>query len=69
MCVYVGQAFPTAQYEEDAFYDFIGTFLGLLYTFAYIWPLTRVVRLLVTEKETRVAEGMQIMVDLYIKIS
>ena len=45
-------------------YRFIGVvsgYLGVLFTFAYLWPITRIVKLIVAEKETRVSEGFQIM--------
>jgi len=53
--------FPTEAYNIDLFAELIGGFLGLIYTFAYTWPVTRVVKLIVDEKETKVSEGLQIM--------
>jgi len=53
--------FPTKAYRIDTFNTLVGVFLGLLYCLAYLLPLARTVKLMVNEKETRVAEGMQIM--------
>ena len=52
---------PTPPYIDDEFADTVGTFLGLLFTVVFLWPVTRLVKLMVEEKETRIKEGMRMM--------
>ena len=52
---------PTPPYIDDQFADVVGTFLGLLFTVVFLWPVTRIIKLIVEEKETRIKEGMKMM--------
>ena len=56
-----GIPFPTPPYIVDNFASAVGTFLGLLFVIIFQWPLTRVIKLVVEEKETRIKEGMKMM--------
>ena len=55
------QPMPTPPYIQDDFADTISTFLGLLFTVIFLWPVTRIIKLLVEEKETSIREGMLMM--------
>eukprot|EP00472_Partenskyella_glossopodia_P003616 CAMPEP_0197517740 /NCGR_PEP_ID=MMETSP1318-20131121/2799_1 /TAXON_ID=552666 /ORGANISM="Partenskyella glossopodia, Strain RCC365" /LENGTH=1779 /DNA_ID=CAMNT_0043067553 /DNA_START=348 /DNA_END=5687 /DNA_ORIENTATION=- len=50
--------FPVPEWTEDTFVDVIAAVLGLFLTLAFIWPLQRIVKSLVEEKETRIRELM-----------
>ena len=52
---------PVPPYIQDDFADTVGTFLGLLFTVVFLWPVTRIIKLVVEEKETRIKEGMKMM--------
>ena len=52
---------PTPAYIDDQFADTVGGFLGLLFTVVFLWPVTRIIKLMVEEKETRIKEGMRMM--------
>jgi hypothetical protein len=52
---------PTATYETDNFQYVISSVLGIFYMLSFLYPVSRTVRALVVEKETRVKEGMKMM--------
>jgi ATP-binding cassette subfamily A (ABC1) protein 3 len=52
---------PTPAHTDDTFASVMGKLVGFLYTLAFIWPVTKIVKLLVEEKETRIKEGMKMM--------
>eukprot|EP01059_Diplonema_ambulator_P030974 TRINITY_DN5539_c0_g1_i6.p1 TRINITY_DN5539_c0_g1~~TRINITY_DN5539_c0_g1_i6.p1 ORF type:complete len:1865 (+),score=612.43 TRINITY_DN5539_c0_g1_i6:40-5595(+) len=52
---------PTAQYKESEFYMRAANVLPLFLSFAYIYPVSRLVSSIVLEKEERQREGMLIM--------
>lgn len=54
-------SFPTVAHISDQFVNIIGIFLGLLYTMAYVWPVTRLISGIVEEKESRMKETMFMM--------
>ena len=53
--------FPTPPYVVDNFASAVGAFLGLLFIVIFQWPVTRVIKLVVEEKETRIKEGLKMM--------
>lgn len=53
--------FPTAKYSLNPFYSQVGFLLGLGLTMATLYPVSRLVKSLVEEKETRMREIMKIM--------
>ena len=53
--------FPTPKHREDGFANIIGSILPILFCLAFIWPVIRLVRCFVEEKETRIKEGLKIM--------
>lgn len=53
--------FPNDDYNQDLFGDAIRSNIGLFLTIAYLWPVTRILRALVGEKESRMSEIMKIM--------
>lgn len=53
--------FPTPPYINDQFTTAAGNFLGIFFTIVYLWPVTRIVKLFVDEKEMRIKEGMRMM--------
>jgi hypothetical protein len=53
--------FPTPPYINDIFADVISGVLGLFFTLVYIWPVTRIIKAIVEEKELRLKEGMRVM--------
>jgi hypothetical protein len=55
---YAYQPFPTPAYISDPFADTIANFIGLFFTIIYIWPVTRLVKGIVEEKQLRIKEGM-----------
>eukprot|EP00929_Paragymnodinium_shiwhaense_P046547 TRINITY_DN23705_c0_g1_i1.p1 TRINITY_DN23705_c0_g1~~TRINITY_DN23705_c0_g1_i1.p1 ORF type:complete len:1941 (+),score=414.00 TRINITY_DN23705_c0_g1_i1:131-5953(+) len=52
---------PTPAYEEDTFADIIVGVFGLFFTLVYLWPLTRIMKSLVEDKEARINEVMKMM--------
>jgi len=52
------QPFPTPEYEDDIFVQIVAAVLGLFLTLAFIWPLQRITKSLVEEKENRIKELM-----------
>ncbi|CAN0378956.1 unnamed protein product, partial [Ectocarpus sp. 12 AP-2014] len=57
----VGVPFPTAAYDQNLFYAAVGYLLGLAITMSTMYPLSRLVKGIVEEKESRVRETMRIM--------
>ncbi|CAM9602166.1 unnamed protein product [Ectocarpus fasciculatus] len=57
----VGVPFPTAAYDQNLFYAAVGYLLGLAMTMSTMYPLSRLVKGIVEEKESRVRETMRIM--------
>eukprot|EP00004_Rigifila_ramosa_P026391 TRINITY_DN818_c0_g1_i1.p1 TRINITY_DN818_c0_g1~~TRINITY_DN818_c0_g1_i1.p1 ORF type:complete len:1668 (-),score=437.00 TRINITY_DN818_c0_g1_i1:51-5054(-) len=53
--------FPTPEYKENSFYEALGGILGLFISMAYIWPVSRLVKNIVEEKESKIKEGMKMM--------
>lgn len=49
--------FPTAAYIADSFADYVAPYLGLFLTLVFLWPVTRIVSLIVEEKELRIKVG------------
>ena len=52
---------PTSAYQTDNFQFVISSVLGIFYMLSFLYPVSRTVRALVVEKETRVKEGMKMM--------
>jgi ATP-binding cassette subfamily A (ABC1) protein 3 len=52
---------PTPSYIHDNFASVISGFVGLLFTIVFLLPVTRVIKLIVEEKELRIREGMKMM--------
>lgn len=48
---------PTASYETDDFQYVISSTLGIFYMLSFLYPVSRIIRALVLEKETRIKEG------------
>eukprot|EP00903_Cladosiphon_okamuranus_P005738 g5694.t1 len=57
----IGVPFPTAAYDQNLFYKAVGYLLGLAMTMSTMYPLSRLVKGVVEEKESRVRETMRIM--------
>jgi len=53
--------FPTPQYREDQFDGYVSSLLPILFTLTFIWPVTRLVKQFVEEKELRIKEGLGMM--------
>jgi hypothetical protein len=58
---YSFQPFPTPPYIFDNFASVISGVLGLFFTIIYMWPVTRLVKGIVEEKQLRIKEGMRMM--------
>ncbi|GAB5368054.1 hypothetical protein AAMO2058_001284900 [Amorphochlora amoebiformis] len=56
--------FPTPDYTNDNFAIFVADVIPLFFALGYIWPVTRMIKAFVEEKELRIKEGMKI-VGLY----
>jgi ATP-binding cassette, subfamily A (ABC1), member 3 len=54
-------AMPTKDYKTDDFQYVISSTLGIFYMLSFLYPVSRIIRALVIEKETRVKEGMRMM--------
>jgi len=52
---------PTAAYKTDNFQYIISSTLGIFYMLSFLYPVSRIIRALVLEKETRIKEGMKMM--------
>jgi ATP-binding cassette, subfamily A (ABC1), member 3 len=53
--------FPEIDHISDEFADIVGSFLGLLYTLVFLWPVTRIIKSILEEKESRMKEQMKMM--------
>jgi ATP-binding cassette subfamily A (ABC1) protein 3 len=53
--------FPVPATDTDLFAAYVSPFIGLLYCLAFVWPVTRLVKVFVEEKESRIREGMTMM--------
>lgn len=53
--------FPTPEYTDDKFATFVKSVFGLFFVLVYIWPLTRIMKSLVEDKEARINEVMKMM--------
>jgi hypothetical protein len=51
---------PTDAYKTDDFQYIISSTLGIFYMLSFLYPVSRIVRALVLEKETRIKEGMHV---------
>jgi ATP-binding cassette subfamily A (ABC1) protein 3 len=52
---------PTVDYLTDNFQFVISSTLGLFYMLSFLYPVSRIIRGLVVEKEQRIKEGMKMM--------
>jgi ATP-binding cassette subfamily A (ABC1) protein 3 len=52
---------PTHAHIDDLFATVLSSLIGFLYALAFIWPVTKIVKQLVEEKENRIKEGMKMM--------
>ena len=52
---------PTADYKSDNFQYVISSTLGIFYMLSFLYPVSRIIRGLVIEKEDRIKEGMKMM--------
>jgi hypothetical protein len=52
---------PTESYLTDDFESVISSTLPLFYMLSFLYPVSRIIRSLVIEKETRIKEGMKMM--------
>ena len=48
---------PTTAYQTDDFQYVISSTLGIFYMLSFLYPVSRIIRSLVLEKETRIREG------------
>ncbi|CAE8703253.1 unnamed protein product, partial [Polarella glacialis] len=53
--------FPTPAYVDDQFAAFVQGIFGLFFVLVFIWPLTRIMKSLVEDKEARINEVMKMM--------
>ena len=61
---WAGVPFPTAGYDQNVFYLAVGYLLGLVLTMATLYPVSRLIKDLVEEKETKMRETAAAMVTL-----
>jgi hypothetical protein len=59
---WTGVPFPTAGYDQNLFYLAVGYLLGLVLTMATLYPVSRLIKDLVQEKETKMRETAAAMV-------
>lgn len=52
---------PTEAYLSDSFQYTIQSVLGIFYMLSFLYPVSRLVRVLVLDKETKIKEGMKMM--------
>lgn len=52
---------PTDDYKTDDFQYVISSTLGIFYMLSFLYPVSRIIRGLVLEKEERIKEGMKMM--------
>lgn len=48
---------PTSPYFTDSFQDIIANVLGIFYMLSFLYPVSRFIKVLVVEKETKIKEG------------
>eukprot|EP00002_Diphylleia_rotans_P024252 TRINITY_DN477_c0_g2_i1.p1 TRINITY_DN477_c0_g2~~TRINITY_DN477_c0_g2_i1.p1 ORF type:complete len:1671 (+),score=364.81 TRINITY_DN477_c0_g2_i1:51-5063(+) len=53
--------YPTPEYQRTAFFDALQGIMGFFIALAFIWPVSRLVKNIVEEKEYRIKEGMKMM--------
>jgi len=53
--------FPTPQYNRNIFYDAVGPLIGLVMCMATLYPVSRLIKSIVEERETRMKETLLIM--------
>jgi hypothetical protein len=52
---------PTEHFKSDDFQYIIASTLGIFYMLSFLYPVSRIIRALVLEKECRIKEGMKMM--------
>lgn len=52
---------PTTSYKTDDFQFIISSTLGIFYMLSFLYPVSRIIRSLVLDKETRIREGLLIL--------
>lgn len=57
--------FPTEEYVDRPFYEAIKDVFGLDLILTFLWPVSRLIRGIVVEKETKLREGMKMMGLIY----
>eukprot|EP00457_Paulinella_chromatophora_P000146 gb/GEZN01000146.1/.p1 GENE.gb/GEZN01000146.1/~~gb/GEZN01000146.1/.p1 ORF type:complete len:2016 (+),score=362.69 gb/GEZN01000146.1/:289-6336(+) len=60
--------FPSPEYSFNAFLGTIGPWYGIIYVAALIWPVTRICKIVVEEKEERIVQGFLMMGTKYAAI-
>lgn len=58
---YVMLPYPTATHEKNQFYEFVGPMMGMVMCMSMLYPVARLTKSIVEEKETRMREVMRIM--------
>lgn len=53
--------FPITAYSDNAFYTTVTQVFSFFFTIVFLFPVSRLIRGLVAEKETRIREGMRMM--------
>ena len=53
--------FPITAYTDNAFYTTVTQVFSFFFTIVFLFPVSRLIRGLVAEKETRIREGMRMM--------
>eukprot|EP00466_Bigelowiella_natans_P005647 jgi/Bigna1/89272/estExt_fgenesh1_pg.C_460086 len=56
--------FPTPEHTEDDFADIMSDILPLLFALGFIWPVTRMIKAFVEEKELRIKEVYSLLIVL-----
>jgi hypothetical protein len=51
---------PTRRHIDDPFATILDGAIGSLYMLAFMWPLVKILKGMVEEKETRMKEGMKV---------
>lgn len=54
--------FPTSEYRDNSFYSFVGQVFALVFVLSFFFPSFFLIRGLVVEKETKIREGVRMMV-------
>ncbi len=60
--------FPTGEYTDRPFYLKIKDIFGLDLILTFLWPISRLIRGIVVEKETKLREGMRMMGLQYVSL-